>query len=275
MGAVFTWDEIQKKQVPELASFPVILKHLTHALKEENTVLAALVCGSVLRGDHTRRSDIDCVVIYETKNEMRAMSVMQKVSLFAKKSYVPINFIPCDSALAKSRMHMFGPSFMKHLVLSVAAGGAIKGNIANFLGYSLSTNLEIEAYIRAKLYNFEEAYAVIGSFGEERRINLIKKSLEAPMHIARKVLHYKGVAEVDEKKGVVLAYSESMPAKLTEPFKKLLANNMCYSEELEAELKNANYKKYNFLLNYLESEILSVIKFLRSNMILFDQKAVF
>ena len=65
MGRVFSWQEINSGQIPDLSSFDSVGNLLREELTACPAVLGALICGSFLRGDHNLRSDIDCVVLYE------------------------------------------------------------------------------------------------------------------------------------------------------------------------------------------------------------------
>ena len=71
MGKVFTWDEINSKKIPQVDSFHKVSSEIREILLPEKSIVTALLFGSVVRGDFNIRSDIDCVIIYETGRERR------------------------------------------------------------------------------------------------------------------------------------------------------------------------------------------------------------
>jgi predicted nucleotidyltransferase len=268
MGKIFGWSEVVNDKIPPLDNFTLIGKALRERLKDREEITAALLCGSVVRGDHTIRSDIDCVVVYDASRRTQAFGLMEVLARQAKKYNVPLSFIVCDTAIAASRMHHLGPSFTEHLKRSYRAGGAIAGDVADMLKDSVSKTEEIESYLRFKFYTLEEAWATYVSRSAERQLELLKKTWEAPMHIARKMLAHRGPLAGDGKGVVRSQYAASMPAKLSEPFESFFLSEALYEEELQRQMQGVQSRdSYLFALRHLEQEAPRVLEFIRGNLL--------
>lgn len=245
MGQVFTWKAIRSGEIPKRENFHTVATHLRDTLAAEPSVVSALLFGSVVRGDFNIRSDIDVVVMYETDREREAMATMHRVDKYARGLHVPINFTPCDTLLAQTRLHHLGSSFMRHLQVSVDAGGLIKGDLVGMLAPTVSPEDEIESYIKMKMYNMQESMAQMTSFSEERLVSFYKKALEASMHVARKILIYEGTLVGDSKKQVQGRYRETMPLQLAQLFDGLVGHDRSYTDLLEAQLQNPCERVYH------------------------------
>lgn len=267
MGQVFTYESIQTGRIPQIESFHAVAKKLRTRLTEEPAVVSALLFGSVVRGDFNRRSDIDCVVIYEALHEHLAMSALHDVGRMAHALHVPINFTPCDTAVARTRLHHLGPSFIRHLQASIDAGGLIKGNLVSPLAATIPEAQEIESYIRMKMYSLQESLAEITHFSEERFVAFLKKALEATTHVARKMLIYEDTLRGDSKKDVQKRYRETMPVHLAKQFDHLLDVDAWYTTELMSQLRNQYRDRYEVTLMRLQAEVPNVLEFLRSNIL--------
>lgn len=270
MGQVFTWDAIRTGRIPKKESFHHIASVLREALSNEPSVVSALLFGSVVRGDFNIRSDIDCVVIYETEHEEWAMRTMHEVDRAAHALHVPINFTPCDTVLAKTRLHHLGTSFVRHLQAAIEAGGFIKGNLVDLLAPTIPAEKEIESYIKMKMYSMQSALAQIASSSEEELVRFLRKALESSTHVARKMLIYEGTLGGDSKKEVQQRYRETMPRVLSEQFDHLLRLDYSYSMDLEIQLERADQHKYKVALGRLQSQLPKVLEFLRSNILRLD-----
>jgi predicted nucleotidyltransferase len=273
MGQVFTWDDIKSNRIPKIESFKYISGEMRKALYAASSVVSALEFGSVRRGDFNIRSDIDCVVLYETKGEIAAMGVMYQLCCLAKQHHVPINFTPCDTRLARTRLHHLGSSFIRHLRASIEAGGLIKGDLVGFLAETISAEDEIESYIRAKMYNMQESYAQMAAFSEERMASFLKKALESVTHVARKMLIYEGKLAGDSKKQVQGRYRQVMPPRLSKLLDEVLAADSWYTAELARQIRRPDQHQYRDVIKTLKQKIPLVVEFLRWNIIRLDRAA--
>lgn len=270
MGQVFTWDSVRTGKIPKQEDFHQVASDMREMLLNEPAVVSALLFGSVVRGDFNIRSDIDCVVIYETAHEKSAMEIMHDIGHRASVLHVPINFTPCDTVLARTRLHHLGSSFVWHLQKSIDVGGLIKGNLLSLLAPTIPVAQEIESYIKMKMYSMQESFAQMTSFSEERLVAFLKKTLEAPTHVARKMLMYENTLRGDSKKEVQECYRMTIPTRLAEQFEYLLDLDAWYSRELEFQSVCPNQEHYKDALSALKKELPCVLEFLRSNIIRLD-----
>lgn len=267
MGKVFTWDAIQDGRIPKKESFQFIADALRETLSGEPSIVSALLFGSVVRGDFNIRSDIDCAVIYQVEEEEWAMSAMHEVSQLALTFHVPINFTPCDTVVAGTPFHHLHRSFVQHLQTSIDAGGLIKGNFVDLLAPTIPAEQEIESYIKMKMYSMQESLAQMTTFSEERFAAFLKKALEAPTHVARKMLIYEGTLQGDSKREVRERYRETMPRPLSDQFDLLLKADRLYSDDLACQMEELNKEQYEVTLDLLRIQLPKVLKFLRANII--------
>ncbi len=267
MGQIFTWEAIRAGEVPKRESFDIVARQLRATLSVEPAVVSALLFGSVVRGDFNNRSDIDCLVLYKTESEKSAMAAMQSMDRIAHDFHVPINFTPCDTVLAQTRLHHLGVSFVQHLQASIDAGGFIKGNFIELLSPTISAEQEIESYIKMKMYNMQESLAQMTSYSDERLVTFLKKAMEATTHVARKMLIYEGALEGDSKRQVQSRFRETMPANLSSLFDHLLEIDFWYSLQLDEQVKKPDEASYALLIYSIQNELPKVLEFLRLNIL--------
>lgn len=267
MGQVFTWDAIQAGRIPKKESFHRVATELRTVLFDEPSIVSALLFGSVVRGDFNIRSDIDCAVIYETPEEEWAMRAMHEVSQMAQELHVPINFTPCDTTVAGTRLHHLHRSFVRHLQASIDAGGLIKGTFVDLLAPTIPAEQEIESYIKMKMYSIQESLAQSAVFTREEVARFLKKAFEAPVHVARKMLIYENRLFDDSKRGVQNRYREVMPKALSELLDDLARADYSYSIDLDVQLEEQHQEKYRRTLDRLQGHVPRVLKFLRANIV--------
>lgn len=267
MGKVYAWDDVEAQRIPHLDEFPVVINQMRNVFEREESILGALVCGSVLRGDHTRRSDIDCVVIYDTCYEREAMYNLQELSMFAGKKYVPLGIVPCDSYTASTRFHHLGPAFRVHLQTAIAGGGIIKVDPLQLLGSGGNDMIaEVEDYLRMQVYRMEEGLAKYCNMPIDRQCDFLQKVLEAPLHVARKILHLFANESDDSKEAISKRYLKAMPFSLGEMLSRLITFDKLYTVELLQQLDSPNKKRYEDFWEDLEEQFpYQVLHFVRSN----------
>lgn len=265
MGKVFTWSEIQSKAVPTAEGFRRTLDMLKNDLAHASSVKTAVICGSVVRGDHTLRSDIDCLVIYDAGRSRSSFAVMQELSMKAAKMFVPVTFIACGTDVAATRMHHLGPSFFEHIARSAHAGGVIKGWPVTVLQENRNKDVELEAYVRVKLYSLEEQCAEYPSKDPKERAHTLKKMLEAPVHVARKVLGRQSVLKGDSKAAIVQQYREEMSAELSAHLDALVSLDYEYTEVLGALLEKPDEAQHADFIGYIEEELPNILAFVKKN----------
>lgn len=265
MGRVFTWEEIHTGSVPALHAFKDVTQALRRRAVNEESVHGLLVFGSVLRGDHSIRSDLDCFVLYDTHRMRDAYEFMWEIDAEAAKSDVPLSFTPCDHETAQTMLHHIGPSFREHLRKSAAAGGLLKGDPFASIGPSMMVEEEAEGYLRTKLYNLGEAWSEFPSFSEERAAVFLKKLTEAPVHVARKMLVWHGKLKGDSKNEVLVSYGDIASGSLVDELKCLVSLDGWYTEQVRMQLNKPNKREYELVLNRLVDHAERIISFVRAN----------
>lgn len=265
MGKVFTFEEIEEGRVPRPENFNLVASRLREELLYESSVVCALLFGSVVRGDSTIRSDVDCVVVYDVQKEKSAVRVMHRLNRFANTLHIPINYTPCDTAVARTYLHALGKAFVQHLQAAIDAGGIIKGNLVDILAPTMSATQEVESYISRKMFSLMESYAEMSTYSEERLFAFLKKALEAPMHVARKMLIYEGTMQGDSKREVQEQYKVTMPMRLVKQFEGLQLGDSLYTKELKHQIKHPNEVEYKNELLALRMQLPYVLEFIRGN----------
>lgn len=273
MGQVFTWDALEREHIPLLQDFDSAISAFRTALAAEDSIVGAIMCGSVVRGDHTVRSDVDCFVLYKHEQESAAFAFMQQATAAAKELHVPLGFVPCDTLLIQTRMHHLGKSFLWHLEKSSQAGGLIKGDPLRMVADSVSKEEELEAYLRVKMYNLQEAWSKANTFSDERTASYLQKLLEAPMHTARKTLAHLGRLEGDSKVQIRRLYRERMPGAMADQLERLVELDARYSAGLFEQLGHPLEDAYHRLLASMLARSEDVLQFIRANLLFLAERA--
>lgn len=277
MGQIFSLDAIVNRRIPQKESFLHVARMMRATLVDEDAIVCALLFGSIVRGDYNIRSDADCLIVYKAEKEAAAMRTMQEITVSAKELYVPVQFTPCDTHIARTRLHHLGTSFVRHLQASLSRqgeiGAEIKGRIDGLLSKSISERDEIEGYIRMKMYKLQSSFAKITSMSDDEYVGYLQKLLEAPVHVARKMLIYEDVLDGDSKSEVAERYRETMPAQLADQFDILLGFDRWYNGVLVDQIRNPDYGRYRDTLAKLGHQSTQVLGFLRSNMLHLHQTA--
>lgn len=269
MGIIYTWKEIRYRKIPGLQDFVDVKEVLFEELSENEHVVSAVLCGSVARGDFDKRSDVDCVVIYDTDHEKEVMDELRALTCSAlSDNYIRINFVPVDSILAQTRMHHIGGSFREHVIYCAQSGGLIKGNVEQSIAPSLDTKQEVLSYLRVKVYTLTEGYAGYYAFDYHKQINFLKKVLEAPMHIARKMLYYRDMLSGDSKKAVLDQYRQIATEDQMYLLGALCHINSVYTSDLEFYTSGQRSKTdYDQVLEGLAEAIFMSVQFARLNLL--------
>ena len=266
MGQVFTWDSIRRNEVPDAGSFEHVLSDLREELPGEESIVGAVVCGSVLRGEHTLRSDIDCFILYDHRRERDAFAYMRQAIAVALDRCVPFSFIFCDTLLARTRMHHIGDSFLRHLQRSSEMDGLLKGNPLEHVAPSVREQEELESYLRVKMYNLQEAYAQSATFSDERRATYLKKLYEAPVHVARKVLAILEPLQSDSKSFVRSRYRELLPHNMVLQLEALITADEEYTALFPEAVGEWWEDEYRAYLSTMMGRSEDVLNFIRSNL---------
>lgn len=157
--------------------------------------------------------------------------------------------------------------FLRHIYRAIEAGGLIKRDFRGYLAATVTPREEIENYIRSKMYTIQEGYAEMRTFGDERMAVFLKKTLEAPMHVALKMLLFIGEVEDDSKKAVAAKYATIFPAELWGRFMRIIEIDGRYTKEVNRQLDKKDLHVYKLSMRELRLAVPQTLKFLRSNIL--------
>lgn len=272
MGKVFTWDEIREGVVPTLVSFGAVAERTREILSRELSVLAAVLCGSVLWGTHTRRSDIDCVLVFKSSERRQTEEAIRELLAFAKKHAVPLELSPLDDIIAGTPAQHIGVMFARHLRRAAEFGGRIKGDLFHHISFDGIRPLEdIRSYLRFKLRALE-----IGAFDLPfrdtwERARHLERVLDTPAHVARRMLEWRGAALEDDSKSAVYAqYRRMFDGAAAELLDMAIAANQQYEMELARQFVFLNPERYERALTAVEAATQPVREFVRLNALILE-----
>lgn len=274
MGKVFTVEDVMENRIPELNNFRLVRDHMRRVLFADQSIDTAVIFGSVLTGTFDIRSDIDCFVAYHVEKQSDAMQTLQQLHEFGDSLLVPVNFVPADYTILATKMHLFGPLFRDNLHNAVGSGGLIKGSLDGLFDESVGPGEELEEYVRAKMYTLQESVTEIASASEEKKMRTLKKSLEAPMHVARKMLGARESICYGSKTEVLSGYARCAPRCLASQLSRLVDVDRAYTNEIKEQQKFPNEKKYLAKLADLEGRIPQTLEFIRGNILWLSEEPV-
>ncbi|MFH1427045.1 MAG: nucleotidyltransferase domain-containing protein [Patescibacteria group bacterium] len=274
MGKVFSWYEIIEHKVPELQNFPKVTDRANLLITGCQAIIGAIIYGSILRNDHSRRSDIDGIILFKGKMRLEAMKILQEIDYYTNKLHVPLEFIPIDDRLADTSMHSIELSFYNHLSWAAKNGGVVKFNPLPFISFNKANiNEELKNYLRYKNSRLYKAWPSLCQM-QQRHYEFMQKILEAPIYIARKMLRWRNVDLNDDSKKVIKnLYPRYFPhIDLITCFKQVNSIDDEYTEILSQQTKNPNEKKYAKTLEKIKSVIPAVFDFILLNMLIIEGK---
>jgi hypothetical protein len=265
VGKVFSWDEIKRKEVPDRADFSAVVGEIRQGLEAVEGVFGGVLCGSVLLGFSNQRSDIDCVVVYDPNKRREVATALQGINRMARGLHVPIEFIPLDWKIARTPLHHIRLSFVSHLQFAVDKGGLIKENPLPLLNLEGLTDLEdVRSYLRNKLRSLDKGVVALPKMEPAELHKFLQKVLEAPVHIARKILWWKKAATPDESKRTVSThYSGIAGAEELKLFTKITDADAKYTTELLVQLRYPDKDQYSRAIGELKDLVWDTLEFVR------------
>lgn len=271
MGKVFTIEEVREGRIPSLEAFGEVRHVVREALQGERAVIAALEFGSVPRGDHTIRSDYEVAVVYDWRLREQVWMLLQHLQSKAKDYYVPLEVEPIAADIADSRWHTIGPNLKMHMERRGSAG-TIMGDVPNLLAPTVSPRSEVEHYLRTKLRKLEVGYLYYPQQDTQWQVHYLRKMLEAPIHVARKVLSYCGVrVDDDSKKAIRSHYHTEVGGQSAHELESLVCVDQHYMEALKTYCAAADIEAYAVFFESLPTHAPQVIDFIRSNAVFLDR----
>jgi predicted nucleotidyltransferase len=153
----------------------------------------ALICGSLLRGDHNLRSDVDCLIIPSAETSEPIVQKLNDLVWEIRGNWnVPLEFVVVNQKVAATSMHTISPSFASHLRWAVEYGGVVGRNPLEMIDVSgHDGRTDAVNYLRSKLRKLEkDSYSL--SWNQIRDgssyIRALERAFEAPLRVARVML---------------------------------------------------------------------------------------
>jgi len=274
MGRVFSWGEIERKEVPQSKDFGRVCEEIRHELSRTDAVLGAVLFGSALNERFMERSDIDCLLVYDGMERPALTEVLHQLQASARKRHIPLEFIPVDEASAREGIHTIGPSFAWHLEQAVKTHLVIKADPLRFIRLSDSAKSQsarvedVLGYLRRKILRFEQGIVELPVMAESEYLHFLRKILELPVHVARKVL-WLSVPNLssDSKAHVIRCYPDIVSSPLRGIFQTLLSMDSDYSHEVLVGLHEPDEDRYIDALKTIAKRAFWAFEFARANAI--------
>ncbi|MDP2651275.1 MAG: nucleotidyltransferase domain-containing protein [bacterium] len=276
MSKVFAWHEIwpiTRRAIPSIEDFHQTARDIREKLAQDGSIIGGILYGSAIWSTYSRRSDIDCIVLYWSEKRDSAFKTFREVSVLASDYDVPIDLYFVDTEIASASMHRITLSLTKHLEYAVNHGGLVRENPLPYLSFKpTSDEEEVVSYLSHKLGRLEREFAKISTIrmkGPEF-YRFLQKVLEAPIHIARKMLWLEGVEMEDDSKDSVLHYYPSIASERELNLLKLVVKaDRNYTRVLQSVLdEKLNHQQYSITLEELASvTALHSLEFARLNVL--------
>ena len=267
MSRIFSPEELAMGKVPMTRDFELSLRYIHLTMQEEKTgLIAGLHFGSThpKRNDLDITSDIDLLVVYDDEWKDYAYSAMMKMVSFAANRNVPLQIIPFSRNITEGGFHTIGEDFAHHLNWAALHGGVINKNPMDFI-VPHTTRWDASAYVMGKLSSILKGFVRHSNMSEEERRTYLRKVLDVPSYLGRKVLWEIGEKlYVDSKSQVQEAYDRLVGGRAAYLFREIQSAKASYNKNVQ-ENYNSRTSGYEFFLLSLENQILNVIELLELN----------
>lgn len=271
MGKVFSWDEIERGEIPQPQDFETVALKIRKELEAADGVIGAILCGSILWNSCNQRSDIDCLVVYDQTRRSEVVKVLRAISQVAADIHVPTEFIPIDLHIARTPIHHIGLSFAVHLSYATKNNGLIKTNPLSLFTFDNATVVDdVRGYLRNKLRRMEKGLITLPALEATDLHRFLQKVLDTPLHVARKILWSQKVEMPDDSKRTVMHYYPDIAStQERELFTKITAADSQYSLELLAQLQNPNKNRYSEAIERVKILAWDTLEFVRESSLRF------
>lgn len=270
MGRIFTFKQVLEDCVPRMDDFSKVVQKIKSEFDDDKSVLGAVLCGSFALGNHNPRSDLDCLLIYQPNRFSPIEYQLQSINSFAESFNVRVEFIPIEKEVAEKSLHAIGHSFFAHIERSLKSGGLVKKNPLPFIKLRKSDpRVEVLRYLINKMHSLNKGLARMNTMEETELCRFLQKVLEAPIHVARKMLWLTGKKlRDDSRKEIVVCYSKMMTDRLIkQPFSELVRIDNFYSEQL-AEGNLSSKRCHEDMISMISENAYQSLDFVRSNALL-------
>ncbi len=264
MGRVFTGEKIHLKHVPETQRVTHFIAQFRKAAERMDGFRGGILCGSYASGTATARSDIDGILVFDDASFRDADRFMIAMRAEAAEIFAPIDMRAIPTSLARNGGHGISLSFGEHLHdAALYRNGEIGNNPMPLFAYRTRDRAhEAFEYVARKIGQFRHEMYGFQDLSLEDQAKFLQKMIEAPIHVARKILKLEGALPDDSRAMVVRTYRERADERALAPFNSLVSADEAYTEHLPAHLTRYDAVDYQAELGTLEIEIPNCIALL-------------
>lgn len=233
LGLIYPYGRVSKGWVPILNNFPIVLEYSRGICGGCDEIVGALFYGSVQNGTFTQRSDLDLIAMYQKKDRAIALAALGQISEFGMNHSVIVEPEPICIEAALASKHSIGITFREHLRKAALNNGVVKENPLDFLMYEgIRAEDELRSYFCHKMRQLDRA-EIAPDPTDPKFLEAVRKMIEAPVHSARKTLHWLGaVPENDCKREVVSCYNKLIGGLNSELLIQLVEADQKYTDVL-------------------------------------------
>ncbi len=266
MGRIFTGEEIRLGHVPKTETVTDFIAQLRETAERTHGFRGGVLCGSYAGGTATLRSDIDGILVFDDTWFSDADSLMCGLHRMAAERFVPLDMRAIPTSLAQNGGHGISLSFAKHLNdAALYRNGGIGDNPMPFFAYRTRDKArEAWDYVARKIQRFRHAMYRFDSLSLADQAKFLQKMIEAPIHVARKILQLEGSLEPDDSRETVIRTYRVNTGGRERPklFNGLVSADNAYTEHLPTYLQFHIADDYRAELSTLKIEIPNCIRFL-------------
>lgn len=271
MERVFTFPQIQAGCIPRLRDFVSLVDVIRRELDESSIVQGAIIHGSVFRGDHSIRSDVDVLMLSESRRDGEVADLQQLLQDEASSLAIPLRLIAVDAELAKAGDHRLPPMYLEHLARA-ASHGFIKENPLDFVQpLPITYHRDLHQYLTRKRDAFSHALGCLRVMSEEKRADALGKALSFPVIVARKMLQYANPTVFndggDGKALVLTLYPSLRIDHSSQILAQMQQLNVTYDVALSHQRDTLDRRSYEMSLLLLECALYLAFEFAKINLV--------
>lgn len=274
MGKIFPFNEILSRHVPRVEDFKIMKRMIIREMESCEGIVAALIYGSILTENHTRRSDIDFLYIYKKSLQECVSSTLYKIQREADKRHIPLQFAPFEEQIARTPFHYIDLQFASNLqLIGCSKGGVIKQNPFEILCFEKEErHISARNYFRNKMRRLEKLLERVHFLKEPEIYDQLSKALQTAIHTCRVMLYlYDCESKADTRLDIIQKYEAIILRDtqngelLSKKLHIILQLDAHYSAELQAQLDRPDEKRYAQVIKEIKLGVPMVLDFIHSN----------
>lgn len=264
MGQVLPFDQIQNAATT--ADMYGFVRRAERRMKRAMCVVGAMWYGSVLTG-LSRRSDLDCLIIYRTKEEARFLNFLK--GLITTANLLRLKFSPLivDEFCGKKGIHGISRSLAGHLKeVSTEPQAIITGDPLYHLYVDRKVGFEedVAEYLGVKIEYFN--LSSIETLTPEEYLKFLGKILGITAHVCRKMLKLWHFSYADNSAAsIITTYLATVNGEARKAARALFELDCEYTSLLEDQIKRPDADRYNQFLKRIEKAAKVASLFCRLN----------